>query len=118
MSFSPLDSDARVVLDRYPALGTGRLQLLGNHGGFSGARLWRVQTLAGDFCLRAWPLREPGIERLRWIHHQIASASHAGLSLVPVVLQTRDGVTHVEWAGRLWDVTSWMAGRADYHDQP
>ena len=48
---TPLDWAAREVLARYPAFLRRSPPLpLGNRGGFSGARLWRVETAGQAFC--------------------------------------------------------------------
>jgi Ser/Thr protein kinase RdoA (MazF antagonist) len=119
MSANALDLAARTVLGCYPFLRTeAHLIALGNRGGFSGARLWRVDEPGISFCLRAWP--PPGIspERLAWIHRLMRLARDAGLHFVPAVCSTSLGTTWVEQAERLWDLTSWMPGRADFHQQP
>jgi homoserine kinase type II len=46
------------------------------------------------------------------------TARTAGLPFVPRVESTRNGRTVVEAAGRVWDVTEWMPGRADFHANP
>jgi Ser/Thr protein kinase RdoA (MazF antagonist) len=115
----PLDPEARTVLDEYPfVLGAPALLPLGNRGGFSGARLWQVQASGGRLCLRAWPPGEPAPARLQDIHRCMRSAREAGLSFVPPVFATRGGATWVAHSGRLWDVTGWMPGRADFHERP
>jgi hypothetical protein len=48
----------------------------------------------------------------------MSQARAAGLEFVPAVLPTRTGGTWVEHTGRLWELTSWMPGRADFHDDP
>ena len=118
MSTSLLDRAADVVLREYPALRAGRPVPLGNRGGFSGARLWRVETVAGPFCLRAWPPDAPAVQTLRTIHDWMQAAARAGLEFVPAVLPAADGATWVEHAGRPWEVTGWLPGRADFHDRP
>src|SRR5256885_2022918 len=47
------------------ALSPTALHSLGNHGGFSGARLWRVEAGGASYCLRALPPRDPSPEPLR-----------------------------------------------------
>src|SRR5262249_27772772 len=42
----------------------------------------------------------------------------AGLGFVPEVFLTRHRRTWVETAGRLWELTTWMPGRADFHQHP
>ncbi|MFN4261367.1 MAG: phosphotransferase enzyme family protein [Gemmataceae bacterium] len=107
------------VLRHYPGLFPARAcQFLGNRGGFSGAWLWRVETAAGAWCLRAWPVMGPGWRQLITIHRHMRQAHDAGLSFVPQLRETGAGTTWVEHAGRLWDVTSWLPGRANYHDEP
>jgi Ser/Thr protein kinase RdoA (MazF antagonist) len=108
---------AQHVLAQYPApLTAGSGQFLGNHGGFSGARLWRIQGDAGPLCLRAWP-KETLKERLTFIHRAMRVAHDAGLPFVPAVFSTRDGFTVRAADGRLWDLTTWLPGRADFHER-
>jgi Ser/Thr protein kinase RdoA (MazF antagonist) len=103
------------VLARYPTpLTQGRQQPLGNHGGFSGARLWRI----GDaFCLRAGPpAQDP--THLAFVHRLMNSARRNGLHFVPTVFAATNGRTVVEHEGRLWELMDRMPGRATYHDSP
>jgi homoserine kinase type II len=113
---SVLDAVAPDVMHRYAA--AGRLAALGNQGGFSGARLWHLETTAGAFCLRAWPPQDPLPERLDWMHGLMRRARAAGLTFVPRVWTTTDGVSWMEAAGSLWDLTDWMPGRADFLQRP
>jgi len=114
MSASSLDFVAQKILEHYPAPLQGPLAPLGNHGGFSGARLWKV----GDACLRAWPAEGPSSERLRWIHRLMKAARNSGLPYVPAVLATSADNSCVEYANRCWDLTSWQPGCADFHASP
>jgi len=107
---------ARHVLGRY-ALPWGAIQELGNRGGFSGACLWRVETGDRSYCLRAWPPGDPTPERLGWLHGLMAGARAAGLEFVPHVVPAGSRSFMAE-AGRLWDLTAWLPGRADFHQQP
>lgn len=110
---------ACVVLCQYPdPLARSEPLPLSEHEGFSGALLWRVATSADSFCLRAWPSAESSPERLRWIHHLMRHARSAGLTVVPAVLPTSTGLTCVAHGGRLWDVTIWMPGQANFRIDP
>jgi Ser/Thr protein kinase RdoA (MazF antagonist) len=115
----PTDQDALLVLEQF-ALGSSFAPaiVLGNHGGFSGASLWRVGGMAGPLCLRAWP--EAGLtpSDLHAIHLLMEQASSAGLKFVPNILRTRQGATFVGQSGRFWELTTWMPGRADFHLHP
>jgi homoserine kinase type II len=82
--------------------------------GFSGARLWRFDSSAGAFCLRAWPSAFP-LKRLAYIHRLLARARAGGLAFVPRVEQARVGATWVQFHGRLWEVQEWLPGAADFH---
>lgn len=118
MSPTP-DPPAPEVLSRYPAVfSAARLTPLGNRGGFSGARLWRVEAGAASFCLRAWPVRQSDPSRLDFVHGLMRGARGAGLTFVPAVVAASDGCGHVAHAGRLWDLTEWLPGRADFHAAP
>lgn len=113
-----LDLDAAAVLRRYAALHPIRdILFLGNRGGFSGARLWRAETAAGPVCIKAWPADGPDAARLAWIHRLLLQARAAGLDFVPAVFAADGATCHVH-AGRLWDVTAWMPGRADFRERP
>ena len=58
-----------------------QIESRGNAGGFSGAKLWQLNTRRGNLCLRRWPVHHPSAEQLRWIH---AIQQHA-LSRCPFV---------------------------------
>jgi Ser/Thr protein kinase RdoA (MazF antagonist) len=114
----PGEAAAGEVLARHYSLSGIPLTNLGNHGGFSGARLWRVESAAALLCLRAWPPGDPTPARLGIIHEWMRSARDAGLSFVPAVLPTVGAATWVEHLGRLWELTTWMPGRADFRERP
>lgn len=98
-------------LSRWPREVGGSLEPLGNAGGFSGARLWRV---GGAFCLRAAPADPTAVAaRHRWMRE----AREAGLTFVPAVVPTTDGASFVV-AGDVWELQSWMPGVADYREAP
>jgi Ser/Thr protein kinase RdoA (MazF antagonist) len=119
MTAFALHHAARELLDRYPSVPSGTMPVsLGNRGGFSGARLWRLEAADGPLCLRAWPLPSPSGERLRSLHYLMGRARGAGLLFVPAVIPAADGATWEEHAGRVWELTSWMPGRADFHHRP
>jgi homoserine kinase type II len=114
-----LNQDAKGILAQFPgAFGWSQIIPQGNRGGFSGAGLWRVESETGTLCLRAWPAGAMTPERLAEIHQFMAKARHAGLTFVPSVLAGRAGATWVESGNRLWDLTSWMPGQADFHANP
>jgi Ser/Thr protein kinase RdoA (MazF antagonist) len=114
-----LDDVARQVLARFDfAQPTFGLVSYGNAGGFSGARLWRAKSVAGDICLRAWPTGAISSSRLQAVHDLMRAASGAGLQFVPRLLKTCTNSSWLAEAGRLWEASSWMPGRADYHDHP
>ncbi len=114
MRDTSLDPVAAVVLERYPALLTrGVCRSLGNHGGFSGARLWRIDNPAGSLCLRAWPSGAPTPERLSFIHHCMMVARATGLAFVPAVFPGGDGATWQLHGERLWELSEWLPGTAD-----
>lgn len=115
---SPRDTDAAAVRLRYPSFcRQGTLTPLGNHGGFSGAALWRIDGLAGGLCLRAWPPHETW-PRLLFRHRLMSEARQRGLSFVPTIFAALDGGTAVEHNGRLWELSEWLTGRSDYHEHP
>jgi Ser/Thr protein kinase RdoA (MazF antagonist) len=119
MTLRDLDLAPWPVLGQYPLL-SSRLSLwpLGNRGGFSGALLWRVEEEGFVCCLKAWPPRTTSPEQLKNAHALMRQARDAGLLFVPAVFITTARTTWVEHGGRLWDLTTWLPGRADEYDQP
>jgi Ser/Thr protein kinase RdoA (MazF antagonist) len=118
MSADFLNSAAMEVLQHYSRLlWTGSPRPLGNHGGFSGARLWRLDGPAGSLCLRAWPAGFPP-ERLLFIHLCMTCARDAGLPFVPRTLLSLHRTLWIEYRGRLWELQEWLPGEADYHRRP
>src|SRR5947209_6857164 len=103
------------VLARYPApLRDGPLRPLGNHGGFSGASLWRIGS---ELCLRASPLEQDS-SRIANIHKLMKAARSDGLPFVPAIFAALDGTTAIEYAGRVWELMEWLRGQASYHTSP
>ena len=107
-------------LAHYPAV-VARVEWvpLGHAGGFSGSSLWRGQ-LHGErlFVLKAWQHDYPA-ERLETIHRWMTYARRNGdLSFVPEVVPSESGRSVVEAAGRVWDVTAWLPGIADFSAEP
>src|SRR6516165_5243295 len=113
---SPRYTDAAAVRLHYPSFcRQGLLTPLGNHGGFSGAALWRIDGPAGMLCLRAWASHETW-PRLLFRHRLMSEARQGGLSFVPTIFAALDGASAVEHTGRLWELSEWLPGRADFHD--
>lgn len=107
------------VLESYSAdYRPGQVELVGGAGGFSGARLWRLETAHGRLCLRRWPREHPTRERLEFIHQVLWHVDRAGFHRIPVPLKTRAGGGCVEQAGHLWELTPWLPGQADYRLAP
>ncbi len=114
----PLDLAAEQVQERYQfACPDGPLVPLGNRSGFSGARLWRCKGVVGRLCLRAWPTHKNAVW-VRGLHRLMESARRQGLNYVPAVCVTFDGDTVVEASGRVWELTQWLDGRADFNENP
>jgi Ser/Thr protein kinase RdoA (MazF antagonist) len=108
---------AREVLQKYTAAPWPLLKLC-EKPGFSGAVIWRVLDFGGEKCLRAWPANGPSPAVLRQIHFLMRRARAAGLAFVPTLHETNHEPAWVEAAGRLWDLTTWMPGRADFQTNP
>lgn len=110
------DACAQAVLPFYAKFRRGSCIHLGNHGGFSGAELWRIESPDGVFCLKAWPADWRSPAELEWIHGLMSQATE--FPWMPRVCRARDGATFVRHAGRLWELASWMPGAANYASAP
>lgn len=107
------------VLRHYPLVQPApRWTALGSEGGFSGAKLWRVVSSEGDFCLRRWPPEHPDEDRLHFIHSVLRTAFEGGLHEVPLPIIHSGGDSFFRHDGFLWELAPWMPGAADYHCHP
>jgi homoserine kinase type II len=114
MAPAPLELAAREVLQRYSRrLRPTSLIALGNAGGFSGAVLWRVESAQATACLRAWPVGRT-VAELDSVHTLIAHARDRGLHFIPAIHSADDGSKCIVHGGRLWELSSWQPGRADF----
>lgn len=91
--------------------------------GFSGAEVWRIETMAGSFALRAWHPHHPSPERLSWIHAVLAhvdrTARRAGTELpLPLPLRMLTGPTFLESDGHCWELAPWLPGEPDQQNPP
>ncbi len=86
-------------------------------GGFSGAAVWRGDETAGPvLALKAYPPTGMTADRLARTHGWQDRV--ATLPFVPSLARTTDGATFTEHAGRLWEVSRWMPGVADFRERP
>ncbi len=113
------DAEVRAILASYPdAFRPQNIQPLGNAGGFSGARFWRVEAPAGTFCLKRWPHEHATPERLQFIHAALNHVHRQGTVKVPYPITNRDQRTFVVHNDFFWELTPWIAGKADYRESP
>jgi homoserine kinase type II len=68
-------------------------------------------------CLRAWPANRTAAA-VRRLHRLMGHARGQDLDFVPALYAAADGDTVVEEAGRAWEVTQWLDGRADFAAHP
>lgn len=114
-----LDEPLQTVLARYPSdLQPSRVEPLAGAGGFSGARIWWLDTPRGPACLRRWAPEHPTRDRLEFIQAVLWHVDQEGFHLVPVPYETVTHSGYVCWDEHLWELTPWMPGCADYHCLP
>src|SRR5262249_15177817 len=68
--------------------------------------------------LRAWPVNGMTGHSLACLHQLMKQARGSGLHFVPLIHPTEDGATWLERSCRLWELSSWQPGRADFHSNP
>lgn len=110
------------VLQEFPDLAANvfvappLIEPLGNHGGFSGAHLYRILSIDGPLLLKVWPADRSRGE-IEAIHSLMEQARHSGLSFVPSVYRTHHGHVLVH-DGCCIDLTRWQPGSADFWEHP
>jgi homoserine kinase type II len=112
-------TNVEAILRKYPADCTpSRVESLGNAGGMSGARFWRLATPRGTLVLRRWPKEHPTLTRLSFIHSVLAHAARNGIGFLAVPIATRHGDTFVVHDEALFELAPWLTGDADYERSP
>jgi Ser/Thr protein kinase RdoA (MazF antagonist) len=86
-------------------------------GGFSGARVWKVDYRGESFALRRWP-RAVTADRVIGIHQFQDWLTRGGVPVPRTVGATATGQTALEHDGAQWELATWMPGEANYHFQP
>ena len=111
--------DIERILVEYPRhLVDARWVALGNAGGFSGSRIWRGTTFDGrEFALKEYSLATTG-RQLERVHGWMRAAKEQGLPFVPAIEPASNCRTVAMVNESCWDVTSWMPGKSDFHDDP
>lgn len=94
-----------------------RCEALGDAGGFSGASIARLTTPRGPLCLKALPVDYPR-ERLEFVQAVLWVAEREGFDLAPIPIATTEDAGYIEYRERLWELTPWMPGEADFHASP
>lgn len=106
------------VLSFYPAATTIQSCQPVADAGFSGARLWRVETLAGPCALRRWPDDGPAANRLQGLHALLQHLQDSGLTFVAVPFRNRAGSTLTRHRDAWWQLEPWLPGTADDCENP
>src|SRR5207249_4097576 len=86
--------------------------------GFSGAVLWHVETSRGPYSLKAWPMDCMPASRLATIHSLLERAREDHLDFVPRIRVSSSGQSAIVAADRIWDMTTWLSGAADFEYRP
>jgi hypothetical protein len=100
--------------------------------GFSEAKIWQLQAVAvgtepvgieqptdsSFWCLRSWPIDQPGADRLRWIHRQLQGVAATCPFIVTPVSLRQSSETFIQFRQRLWQVERWATGNNNFNSAP
>lgn len=105
------DFEVRNILRHYPDP-YGRLICPAEaiREGFSAAKVWRLETTCGMFCLRAMDADNVNLRRLAGLHRLLRFVRDVGITEVSVPVVSGRGKTFVAEAGRVWQLEPWMPG--------
>lgn len=106
------------VLSFYPAATTIQSCQPVADAGFSGARIWRVETLVGLYALRRWPDDGPAANRLQGLHALLQHLQDSGLTFLAVPLRNRAGSTLTRQRDAWWQLEPWLPGTANRDEHP
>ncbi len=109
---------ARLLAEHFPC---GEVSAVtANPGrGFSEANLYRVKADSGTFALRSWEASAERRGRLEAVFDVIRFACESGCgAFLSLPLATRQGEWLVEQQGRLWQLSRWLEGQADFNQAP
>lgn len=106
------------VLSHYPAASMIQTCHPVADAGFSGARIWRVETLAGPCALRRWPDDGLAANRLQGLHALLQHLQDSGLTFVAVPLRNRAGSTITRHRDAWWQLEPWLPGTANDCENP
>ncbi|RMF43333.1 MAG: aminoglycoside phosphotransferase family protein [Planctomycetota bacterium] len=85
--------------------------------GLSQSRVVRCHSPSGPLCLRGWPATVSR-KHLDFIFEAINVARQAGIETVPRYIHPQAISGWVEADNRLWELTEWKLGTADFSAQP
>jgi Ser/Thr protein kinase RdoA (MazF antagonist) len=86
--------------------------------GFSGARVFRVETASGQFALRRMLRDQVEPARLSGLHRLIGHLHQHGVIEVPVPVSDLEGSTFCLVEKHVWQLEPWMPGSADFWLNP
>src|SRR5262245_54181653 len=92
--------------------GLGATRVEPHVGGFSGAKIFRIQTVRETLCLKAWPSHRIEPARLAYVHQHQETAG-ATLPFVPRLWRSVRGTTVVQKDGFYFELSDWRPGLAD-----
>jgi Ser/Thr protein kinase RdoA (MazF antagonist) len=115
----PQKSDFENILRQYPAaFRVEPAQAVRISGGFSGARIWKVETARGPYALRAMAATSIDLNRLAGLHRLIVHVRSRDVSQIAAPEQTLAGPTIIPEGDLLWQFEPWMPGAADFSKHP
>jgi Ser/Thr protein kinase RdoA (MazF antagonist) len=81
--------------------------------GLSQTFVWRITLGAQAYCLRKWPLKHPGPDRLRWMQQVLALARANDCPFVPELVHLSNGAPFLVSNAGLWELQTWRPGEPD-----
>lgn len=125
LPLDPLTPLVRQVLVEYEQTAeVENVEELQGNGGFSGSSLWRVFVRDGNesYCVRCWTENvtpfSPDCRRVIWAHQVLRLAIEHGVHELAAPIFDRKNATLQIVGERIWELSRWVEGAADFHQQP